>query len=447
MELRIEGGKPLIGNFEVPPDKSITHRALMLASLCEGQSVIEAKGIGEDNQSTKKVLTDLGVAIQEDNGSIIVTSQGAKHFITPNQPLDCGNSGTTMRLLSGILAGAGINAELCGDASLSGRPMGRVCEPLRKLGANIRGTITNGRELPPLRIDATKAFKGGAIEVNVASAQVKSAIILAGVTSGRSVSVRQPAVSRNHTETMLKALGAPIRSYQETLGSVVVELGDGTKLLPTHFKIPGDFSSAAFFLAAGVLVADSRITITNVGMNVTRNAFLDVMLGVGARIDVADLNEHNGESVATLRVQPSFLCTPNSESESYIVGGGKIPLLIDELVILAALASQVRGTTKVQDAHELRVKESDRISETLRLLSSFGVQAIEQPDGFIIKGPQQLKAARVDVSSDHRIALTAAVLALAAPGESILSGFEVAAVSYPGFIDVLQKLGAKVRVA
>jgi len=217
-------------------------------------------------------------------------------------------------------------------------------------------------------------------------------------------------------------------------------------LTPTRWQIPGDFSSAAFFLAAGILVPGSRVTVRNVGQNPTRKGLFDVLLGFGSPIIIYERRENNGEPVATLTAEPGQLCAPDGESTPCVIGGAMIPVLIDELVVLAAVATQVRGTTIVRDARELRVKESDRISETVRLLSSFGVQAEERPDGYVIRGPQRLRAARVNVSADHRLALTAAVLALAAHGESVLEGFEVAAVSYPHFVQALQELGARVRL-
>lgn len=446
MELRIEGGTPLVGDIEVPPDKSITHRALMLSALCEGDSYVEAQGIGEDNQSTARVLAGLGVSLHQQDGGWAITSRGPRHFKEPTHPLDCGNSGTTMRLLSGILAGAGLRAELVGDASLSRRPMGRVCEPLRQLGGDIVGGREGSRELPPLRIGAGH-FHGGLVDLAVASAQVKSSIILAGVASGCAVTVREPSASRDHTETMLKALGANITTHYELSGSVLVELGAGAMLKPAHWQIPGDFSSAAFFLAAGVLVPGSRVTVRNVGLNTTRKGLLDVLMSFGSPIAIYERRESNGEPVATLTAEPGPLRVPQSEEASYVIGGAMIPVLIDELVVLAAVASQVHGTTQVQDATELRVKESDRVSETVRLLAAFGVRAEERPDGYVVHGPQQLQAARVDVSADHRLALTAAVLALAARGQSVLTGFEVAAVSYPQFVQALQGLGARVQLA
>ena len=446
MELCIEGGKPLVGEIEVPADKSITHRALMLAALADGESCVVARGIGEDNQSTARVLAGLGVQVCDSADGWLVRGVGAHGLKTSVAALDCGNSGTTMRLISGVLTGAGVRATLVGDASLSRRPMGRVCDPLRKLGGDITGERDGARELPPLRSNAG-AFKGGQVNLDVASAQVKSAILLAGVTSGRAVAVREPSPSRDHSERMLRAVGAKLAVTREPGGGVLVELGTDTQLGCAQWQVPGDFSSAAFFLAAGTLVPGSKVTLRNVGVNVTRTGLLDVLEEYGARIHVSDCRESTGEPVATLTAESGPLHTKHEGKSPTIVAGAAIPVIIDELVVLAAIAAQAVGMTEVRDARELRVKESDRVRETVRLLAAFGVQAEERPDGYVVRGPARLTPARVDVGADHRLALTAAVLALATPGESVLTGFEVAAVSYPQFAAVLERLGAHVRYA
>ncbi len=442
MELRIQGGEPLVGELEVPADKSITHRAVMLSALAEGTSTVTARGVGEDNHSTARVMAGLGARVRETGSGFEVEGVGPRGLRPPAGALDCGNSGTTMRLVTGILAGAGVPAELAGDASLSRRPMGRVCKPLRELGGDVAGRQEGGRELPPLR-SGRGAFRGGHVGLEVASAQVKSSILLAGVASGKAVSVREPSPSRDHSERMLRAVGAKVASRREPAGTMFVELAAGTRLAPSSWRVPGDLSSAAFFLAVGAMVEGSRITIRNVGVNATRTGLLEVLEELGARVVVRDWREEAGEPVATLIAEPATMRAEAAGGGPTVVAGATIPLVIDELVVLAAIASQAAGVTEVRDAQELRVKESDRVRETVRLLAAFGAGAEERPDGYVVRGPARLKPARVDVSADHRLALTAAVLALAAPGESVLEGFEVAAVSYPEFPDVLQRLGAK----
>ncbi len=445
MRLCVEGGAPLKGRVQVPADKSITHRALILAALARGDSEVVARDAGLDNHSTAGVLAALGVPIEHASDTWQVEGCGPRALVAPVAPLDCGNSGTTMRLLAGVLAGAGVPAVLTGDASLARRPMGRVCRPLRHLGGVIAGEEREGRERPPLRVDVGQ-FGGGEITLEVASAQVKSALLLAGICSGEAVTVREPALTRDHSERMLRAAGVDVQRQILPEGGAEVAIGHGATLAPAHWEVPGDFSSAAFLLAAGLLVDGSDVTIADVGVNPTRTGLLEILEEYGASVEVSEWREAGGEPVATLRAQPSILRADFPGGRSMVVAGATIPLLIDELVVLAAIAARADGVTIVQDAAELRVKESDRVRETVRLLGAFGIQAEERSDGYLVRGPQTIVPARVDVSADHRLALTAAVLALAAPGESVLSGFDVAAVSYPSFVATLEALGARARL-
>jgi 3-phosphoshikimate 1-carboxyvinyltransferase len=445
MELRLEGGAPLVGELVVPADKSVTHRALMLSALADGESTVTALAPGEDNHSTARVMRSLGATVTQTASGFAVRGVGLSGLRSPGAPLDCGNSGTTMRLVTGLLAGAGVEAELFGDASLSRRPMGRVCKPLRALGGSAAGRPDGARELPPVHT-GPGAFRGGEVTLDIASAQVKSALLLAGLGAGKAVTVREPSLSRDHSERMLRALGVPLVTHAEPTGAAVVELGAGVRALPARaWQVPGDFSSAAFFLSAAVMVPGSRVALADVGVNPTRTGLLEVLLELGARIAVAHRRDEGGEPTATLVAESSSLAAPGAGP--FVVGGPLVPRLIDELVVLAAVASQVRGTVEVKDAAELRVKESDRVRETVRLLEAFGVAAEERAEGYVVRGAQRLHGARVDVGADHRLALTAAVLALAAPGESVLEGFDVAAVSYPGLPAALESLGAKVRVS
>ncbi len=444
MELRIEGGAALAGEATVSADKSIAHRALILSALSSGRADIAAAGAGEDNQSTARVLTGLGVSIARREGGFVVEGVGVKGLRPPAAPLDCGNSGTTMRLLAGVLAGAGISAELLGDSSLMRRPMGRVCRPLRALGARIEGARAGERELPPL-VTGAGAFAGGHVDLAVASAQLKSALLLAGVVSGKAVSVLEPAASRDHTERMLAALGVEVTCERVGVGGVCVGVGADAVLAARDWQVPGDFSSAAFLLAAGLLVPRSRVVVRDVGLNPTRVGMLEVLRSLGASFAVEGERVEVGEPLGAVVAEASELVA-GSEGAPLFIEGALIPRLIDELVVLAAVAARARGVTVVRGAGELRVKESDRVRETVRLLLAFGVDAEEREDGFLIRGPAKLTPARLDVGADHRLALSAAVLALAAPGESVLSGFEVAAVSYPDFVATIERLGARVRV-
>jgi 3-phosphoshikimate 1-carboxyvinyltransferase len=351
-----------------------------------------------------------------------------------------------MRLMTGILAGRGLPSVLIGDASLSRRPMGRVCEPLRQLGAHVHGRMTSdakARELPPLSI-GTAALRGGVVDSAVASAQVKSALLLAGLAAGVPVTVSEPYLSRDHTERMLRAMGVAIdgRAHE---GRQHITLTPGV-LRPCDFVAPGDVSSAAFLLAAGTIIPGSKVTVQEVGLNGTRTGVLEIFEEYGAGPQESSWREVGGEPLGDVTAAYAALSAVQHGDQPTKVAGDVIPRLIDELVVLAAVASQAQGTTVIADAEELRVKESDRVDETARLLAAFGVTVQTAPDGLTVRGPQPLRPATVDVSSDHRIALTGAVLALAAPGASVLRGFEVAAVSFPDFPQVLQGLGAKLRV-
>lgn len=444
MRLTVRGGEPLRGDVEVPADKSITHRALMLGSISLGRSSIRARAAGEDNHSTAKVLRQLGASISKHEEGWLVDGVGLRGLRTSADHLDCGNSGTTIRLLSGLLSGGGIEACLTGDESLSRRPMGRVIKPLRELGADIQGVVSLGRELPPLSI-APAQIRSGSVTMEIASAQVKSAILLAGLTSGVELSVVESAPSRDHTERMLRARGA-------SLSIEVVDKGRRIRLDPPlsmpalDIDVPGDFSSAAFVLAAGLLVPGSEVRVRNVGLNPGRTGFLEILEEMRADCRVGAWREVGGEPSGDVMARPGPLVSEQSGDQPTVVAGEDIPRLIDELVVLAAIAARAQGRMEVFDARELRVKESDRIDETVKLLTAFGVEIDASDDGFVVEGPQTFRAAEVDVSSDHRVALTGLVMALASHGESVLHGFEIAAVSYSNVVEDFRRLGAKIEV-
>jgi 3-phosphoshikimate 1-carboxyvinyltransferase len=443
MRLSIHGGAPLVGSMRVPADKSITHRALIFSALAKGTSVVTARGAGEDNLSTARVLRDLGVPITRDGETFHITGRGPEGLKSPSQPLDCGNSGTTMRLMAGVLAGAGINAKLIGDGSLMKRPMGRVCKPLRQIGADIRGEMSGEKELAPLSVGSGK-MSDGMIRLDIASAQVKSALLLAALVSGRKVTVHEPSLSRDHTERLLSAMGAEIQTLTNA-GSPGVRIAS-SDLAPMHLDVPGDFSSAAFVLSAAVMIPGSRVTVRDVGVNGTRTGLLEIMEELRGQVSVSKWRELTGEPVADVAAQASELDARQAGDRPTVVAGDVVPRLIDELVVMSALAARARGRVEVRDATELRVKESDRIAEVVRLLAAFGVVVEAQRDGYVIDGPQTMRPAHVDVSSDHRVALTAAVLALATPGVSVLEGFDVAAVSFPTFVSDMRALGARIDV-
>ena len=447
MKLVIKGGNPLVGRVRPPADKSITHRALMLGALGQGRTEIVAKGAGEDNHSTAQVLRQLGVDIETREDGWVVDGVGPDGLRNPSAPLDCGNSGTTMRLMTGILAGSGLDATLIGDESLSKRPMGRVAAPLRALGASVEGTQREGKEVPPLVIKPGEV-KGGEWAQPIASAQVKSCVLLAGLCSGAPVQAFEPSLSRDHTERMLSGAGIQVERGQSERGFFAGLAGDAKGQMGSLSKegvleVPGDISAAAFWVVAGLIVPGSHLTIEGVGLNETRTGIVDVVRALGGQITVENERVEGGEPVGDLVVKHGGFESGEGAVE---ISGDVIPRAIDELVVAGALASQITPETHVKDAEELRVKESDRVEETVRLLVGFGAKAEGRPDGYVVEGSAQLQGTIIDVGSDHRVAMTGAVLACAAMGESTLESFDVAAVSYPSFVEELKRLGADVQV-
>jgi 3-phosphoshikimate 1-carboxyvinyltransferase len=422
--------------LEVPGDKSITHRALMLAALADGESRLSGALPAEDPRSTAAVLRALGAAVPDlppDGGEIRVSGRGLHGLSAPSELLDCGNSGTTARLMLGILAGYPFEAELTGDASLRSRPMRRVTEPLSAMGASFveRGQpdrlpirIRGGR-LRPLTYESTKA-----------SAQVKSAILLAGLVGGAEVEVREPLLSRDHSERMLRAMGAAVRGERQG-GGHVARLTPVERLEPLDLRIPGDFSSAAF-VAAMALLGGRPVHVKGVGMNPGRTGLLAVLQRMGADLVIDDETDRSGEPVADLHAGPAALRATS-------VGADEIPALIDEIPILAVLASRAEGETRITGAGELRVKESDRIAAIVSNLRRVGVEAEELTDGLVVRGTDAPLAGSVTTHADHRIAMAFGVLG-ALPGNAItVDDPECVAVSFPGFWDVLRRATERER--
>jgi 3-phosphoshikimate 1-carboxyvinyltransferase len=419
----------LNGTIQVPGDKSISHRALMLGALASGETQIRGLLLGEDPRSTAACFRALGAQVSELNTNLVtVQGLGLGRLQEPDQVLDAGNSGTTLRLMMGILASHPDRLfTVTGDASLRSRPMGRVVTPLRQMGAQIWGR--KGDTLAPLAIRGQQ-LQSIHYHSPIASGQVKSAILLAGLMAEGKTTVTEPALSRDHSERMLRAFGAEVRVDPETCSATVVG--------PAHLHgqtviVPGDISSAAFWLVAGLIVPGSDLLIENVGVNPTRTGVLDVLLEMGANITLENPRETAGEPVADLRVRASALkaCT---------IGGDIIPRLIDEIPVLAVAAAMAQGTTLIRDAQELRVKESDRLSAMASQLNRMGAQVTEHPDGLEITGGYPLKGAEVDSFTDHRIAMSLAIASLVATGTTSIHRAEATAISYPVFADTLQKL-------
>ncbi len=414
------------GRIQVPGDKSITHRALLLNALAEGRAHVSGAGLGGDCRSSIACLRGLGVSVSRDGDRLTVDSPGSGGFEEPAGPLDCGNSGTTMRLLLGLLAGCGRFAVVVGDESLSSRPMGRVADPLRRMGARIFGR--GGGQLAPLAVNPA-SLSGTRINVPVASAQVKSALLIAGLGASGQTRISQPARSRDHTEIMLAAMGARVE-----IDGAELSIEGGQQLDPVDVDVPGDFSSAAFWLVLGASHPDARLRIENVGLNPTRAGTLPVLERMGARIAI-DANPAGAEPSGDLTVESSGLRATD-------IGGAEIPILIDELPVLAVAATQAEGTTTIRDAGELRVKETDRITATVGNLRAMGARIEERPDGMVIEGPTPLKGARLDSHGDHRVAMAMAVAASIADGESRIRDSAAVDISYPEFFGELGRVCA-----
>jgi 3-phosphoshikimate 1-carboxyvinyltransferase len=422
-ELVVVGGRPLRGTIRMPGDKSISHRALLFGALARGQSRVTHLADGDDVQRTRTALECVGVSIKGDR-EVVVAGRGVEGWREPETVVDCGNSGTTMRLLCGLLAGRPFHSVLAGDASLRSRPMGRVTEPLRAMGAAIDGR--DGGALAPLTIRGG-ALHGQRFELPMASAQVKSAILLAGLQADEVTEVREPARSRDHTERMLTALGAPIRHLDD--GTVAIEAG-----APDTFEldVPGDPSSAAFFAVAASIVPGSRVVLEGLALNPTRIGFVAVLQRMGAHVDITPTGEALGEPVGDVMVEAA----PLRATE---IAGAEIPSVIDELPALAVAAAYADGTTEIRDAAELRVKETDRIGTIHQELTELGVDAEARRDGLVIRGGIP-RASRFKSHGDHRVGMAAAVAALGADGESTVRGWGAVATSYPGFADDLAQL-------
>lgn len=425
MSLKIEKKSSLRGDFIIPGDKSISHRAVMLGAIAEGDTVIHHFLEAEDCIDTIKCFQKLGISIEENNDkSIVVHGKGLYGLTSPDLALDVGNSGTTIRLMSGILAAQQFESEISGDNSIVRRPMGRIIDPLSMMGANIVSKYNNA--CAPLLISPSK-LHGIDYSSPIASAQVKSSLLFAGLYAEGTTTITEPYQSRNHTELLMSAFNADIDcNYNKTV------LNPVDKLTPCELTIPGDISSAAYFITAALITPDSEITIRSVGMNPTRNGFIDVILSMGADIEI--INAKQGiEPTADLVVRSSKLHGITLEGEI-------IPRTLDEIPILAVLACFAEGTTIIRDAGELKVKESNRIEVMVSNLSKMGAHIEATDDGMIIEGGYPLHGAIIGTKYDHRIAMSFAIAALAAEGKTEIIGSECVNISYPGFYNDLNKL-------
>ena len=441
MPVDVAPARALRGDLALPGDKSISHRALMLGLLTDGQTRITGAGDGADVRSTARIVETLGAGVERAAGAAgnvdyIVRSPGPDGFAQPDAPLDCGNSGTTMRLFSGILAGQSIRAILDGDASLRRRPMARVVEPLRKMGAWLEGMAG---ERPPLIVVGERPLRAIDWSTPVASAQVKSAILLAGLAAAGTTTVREPVATRDHTERMLRARGATVRSTAGPDGGNVVELEGPATLRRVDQVVPGDPSAAAFWLVAGAIHADAELRLRGVGVNPTRRAVIDLLGRMGASIE--ELGEASqgeprdgvGEPIADLVVRSSSL-------RAIEVSAAETAGAIDEVPVLCLAATQARGRTVIRGAGELRHKESDRIAGIVGGLSRLGARIAADGDDIVIYGPTELCGATVDSLDDHRLALTFAIAGLVATNRTTIRGADSVAISYPTFFADLERI-------
>ena len=417
--------KHLNGSIRVPGDKSISHRSIIFGSLAEGETKVYDILRGEDVLSTMQVFRDLGVEIEDKDGVVTIQGVGMDGLKAPQKALDMGNSGTSIRLISGVLAGTDFEVEMFGDDSLSKRPMDRVTLPLKKMGVSISGQTE--RDLPPLQLKGTKNLRPIQYELPIASAQVKSALIFAALQAqGQSVIIEKEC-TRNHTEDMLQQFGGDL-----SVDGKKITVQGPQKLSGQTVVVPGDISSAAFWLVAGLIVPNSRVVLKNVGINETRTGIIDVIRAMGGKLEITDMDPI--AKSATLTVETSDL-------KGTEIGGALIPRLIDELPIIALLATQAQGQTVIKDAEELKVKETDRIQVVADALNSMGATITPTADGMIIKGKSDLHGARINTFGDHRIGMMTAIAALlVAEGEVELDRAEAINTSYPSFFDDLETL-------
>ena len=415
----------LNGSIRVPGDKSISHRSIIFGSLAEGETKVYDILRGEDVLSTMQVFRDLGVEIEDKDGVVTIQGVGMDGLKVPQNALDMGNSGTSIRLISGVLASADFEVEMFGDDSLSKRPMDRVTLPLKKMGVTISGQTE--RDLPPLHLKGTKNLKPIHYELPIASAQVKSALIFAALQAqGQSVIIEKEC-TRNHTEDMLRQFGGDL-----SVDGKKITVQGPQKLSGQTVVVPGDISSAAFWLVAGLIVPNSRVVLKNVGINETRTGIIDVIRAMSGKLEITDIDPI--AKSATLTVETSDL-------KGTEIGGALIPRLIDELPIIALLATQAQGQTVIKDAEELKVKETDRIQVVADALNSMGAAITPTADGMIIEGKSTLHGARVNTFGDHRIGMMTAIAALlVADGEVELDRAEAINTSYPSFFDDLETL-------
>jgi 3-phosphoshikimate 1-carboxyvinyltransferase len=423
------------GRLTMPGDKSISHRAAIVASLANSTSRIKNFSDSEDCAATLRCLARLGVSIRREGNDVLIAGAGENGLRAPTESLDCGNSGTTMRLLAGILAGQNFRSTLTGDASLCSRPMQRIIEPLQMMGVHI--SSDDGRA--PLTIEGQKPLGAVEYELLVASAQVKSCILLAGLNADGRTQVIEEVPTRDHTERMLRCFGVTVESGNAGKeGETFAAIRGPASFDARDVQVPGDISSAAYFIAAAALLEDSALEVVDVGINPTRTTFLSLFKSFGLDVRIEASAEENNEPVGNIHINGARRKT--AEESSLVISGTLVAGLIDELPLLAVVGSQLEGGIEIRDAAELRVKESDRIAATVAGLRKIGAEVEEFDDGLRVSGPARLRGAKIDPHGDHRIAMAFTVAALLAEGETEIMNAECVAVSFPEFFELLESV-------
>jgi 3-phosphoshikimate 1-carboxyvinyltransferase len=426
MQKRIVPARPLSGSITLPGDKSISHRYALISAIAEGASRIRNYSTGADCRSTLGCVRGLGIEVEESGGDVTIHGRGLDGLAAPSADLDAGNSGSTIRMLSGILAAQAFRSRIFGDASLSQRPMQRIMQPLAQMGARIQARED---KFPPLEIEGAR-LRPIDYAMPVPSAQVKTCVLFAGLFAEGRTSVTESVASRDHTEIALREFGADVVAERRT-----ITVAGRPRLTARELAVPSDLSSAAFFIAAALLVPGSELAIRGVGLNPTRSALLDFLTGMGARIRIPELESVNGELIGEIHVRHSAL-------SGGVIDGGLTAAVIDEIPVLGVLGAATEQGLTIRDASELRIKETDRIKAVVDNLRSMGIAAEESPDGMHIPGRQKFHAAAIDSFGDHRIAMAFAVAGLAADGPTIINEAEAASVSFPEFWDTLARCTA-----
>lgn len=426
--ITIQPAASVRGEIVVPGDKSISHRSIMLGAIANGVTTVRGFLRGEDNMSTMHAFRAMGVEINDDGETIRITGRGLHGLKEPGDVLDCGNSGTTIRLITGLLSGQSFFSVVTGDQYLRKRPMKRVVEPLTLMGARISGR--NGGTLAPLAINGG-SLKGIKYQSPVSSAQIKSSIMLAGLYAEGETTVTEPSLSRDHSERMFRYFGASL----DVLDNGVTVRG-GVELTAREVTVPGDISSAAFFMVAALITPGSELLIRNVGVNPSRTGVIDILLAMGGDIELVDQREVSGEPVADILVRHSRL-------KGIAISGSVVPRAIDEFPVICVAAARAEGVTVIREARELRVKETDRITAMAVNLRKLGITVTESEDGMDITGSEQLQGGTVDSSGDHRIAMSMSIAALVAGGPITVTDTGCVATSFPTFFPLLEKVAAK----